>query len=73
MAIEKIDEDLCIGCGECVDSCPMDVIRMDEAGATAVIRYGEDCQNCEQCVLDCPVAAITVTPYGTTPFITSWG
>jgi NAD-dependent dihydropyrimidine dehydrogenase PreA subunit len=73
MAIEKIDEELCIGCGDCVNSCPMDVIRMDEESEKAVIRYGEDCMNCEQCVLDCPVDAIAVNPYKTTPFITSWG
>ena len=73
MAIERIDEEICIGCGDCVNSCPMDVIRMDEESDKAVIRYGEDCMNCEQCVLDCPVDAITVTPYKTTPFITSWG
>ena len=30
MAIEKIDHDLCTGCEQCVLSCPMDVIRMDE-------------------------------------------
>jgi NAD-dependent dihydropyrimidine dehydrogenase PreA subunit len=56
-----------------VNSCPMDVIRMDEEGEKALIRYGEDCMNCEQCVLDCPVDAITVTPHKMTPFIASWG
>jgi NAD-dependent dihydropyrimidine dehydrogenase PreA subunit len=73
MAIEKIDEGSCIGCGDCVNSCPMDVIRMDRESDKAVIRYGEECMSCEQCVLDCPVDAITVTPYKTTPLITSWG
>jgi NAD-dependent dihydropyrimidine dehydrogenase PreA subunit len=73
MAIEKIDDALCIGCGSCVCSCPMDVIRFDDADGKAIIRYGEDCQNCEQCVLDCPVDAITVTPHKSTPFIVSWG
>jgi NAD-dependent dihydropyrimidine dehydrogenase PreA subunit len=73
MAIESIDQELCIGCGDCVDSCPMDVIRMDAHGRKAVVRYGEDCQNCEQCVLDCPVSAITVSPYKTTSFLASWG
>ena len=30
MTIKNINEDTCIGCGECVMSCPMDVIRMDD-------------------------------------------
>ncbi|MBW1803016.1 MAG: 4Fe-4S binding protein [Deltaproteobacteria bacterium] len=30
MAIEKIDLELCTGCGTCVNSCPVDVIRMPE-------------------------------------------
>jgi NAD-dependent dihydropyrimidine dehydrogenase PreA subunit len=73
MAIEKIDAELCIGCGDCLNSCPMDVIRMDDEAGKAVIRYGDDCMNCNQCVLDCPVDAITVTPYKAVPLITSWG
>lgn len=73
MTISRIDADRCTGCAACVDSCPMDVIRMDEAAGKAVIRYGEDCMNCEQCALDCPVDAIDVTPFTSTPFITSWG
>lgn len=73
MSIEKIDLETCIGCGDCVNSCPMDVIRMDEDRGKAAVCYGEECMSCEQCVLDCPVGAITVTPYNNTPFITSWG
>ena len=67
MPKEKIDEEACIGCGDCVDSCPMDVIRMDDESGKAVIRYGEDCMICNQCALDCPVDAITVTPYKDDP------
>ncbi len=73
MAIERIDEEVCIGCGDCVDSCPMDVIRMDESRGKAQIRYVEECMNCEQCALDCPVGAIGVSPYKSTGFIASWG
>ena len=48
MSIERIDAELCTGYGICVDSCPMDVIRMDEKGEKAVIKYHEDCYCAKQ-------------------------
>lgn len=59
MAIVSIDG--CIGCRECVDACPVDVIRFDDENKIAVITYKEDCQICNQCVIYCPVDAITIT------------
>ena len=73
MSIDKIDQELCNGCGICVQICPMDVFRMDEDSEKAIIRYPEDCMLCEFCVLDCPVEAITVTPEKDSPLIVSWG
>jgi len=55
MPIEKINTNLCIGCGTCVATCPMDVIRMDKDGEKAVIVYQEDCQICHLCRIYCPV------------------
>jgi len=73
VAIERIDAETCTGCGSCVDSCCMDVIRMDDEGGLAMIRYPEDCILCHFCALDCPVDAITVTPEKTGPLPLSWG
>ena len=73
MSIEKIDQELCNGCGICVNSCPMDVIRMDEEKNKAIIKYQEDCMLCEFCVLDCPVEAIYVSSEKHAPLIVSWG
>lgn len=62
MSIERIDADLCTGCGICVDSCPMDVIRMDEKGQKAIIKYPGDCMLCLHCEIECPAHAISVSP-----------
>ena len=73
MAIEKIDHELCSGCGICVKSCPMDVIRMDEENKKAVIIYPQECMLCEFCVLDCPVEAVSVSLGKYSPLLVSWG
>jgi len=73
MVIERIDNDLCTGCGICVNSCPMDVIRMDEESKKAVIKYPEDCMLCLYCEYDCPVHAIYVSPVKAAPVVLPWG
>jgi NAD-dependent dihydropyrimidine dehydrogenase PreA subunit len=73
MSIERIDSELCTGCGTCVDSCPMDVIRMDDKSQKAVIMYPEDCMLCLYCEQDCPSHAIYVSPEKKVLPLLSWG
>ncbi|MGX9419134.1 4Fe-4S dicluster domain-containing protein [Vibrio sp. RC27] len=72
MPISKIDKDLCTGCGKCVESCPMDVIRLDKKKELAVITYVEDCMYCGFCT-DCPEGALTVTAGPVRSAILGWG
>ena len=72
MPIEKINEDLCTGCGWCERSCPMDVIRIDEERKKAVINYQIDCMACYNCELFCPEDAVYVTPEKAMPGILMW-
>ncbi|MBW1862562.1 MAG: ferredoxin family protein [Deltaproteobacteria bacterium] len=73
MSIKPIDNDLCTGCGICVETCPMDVIRMDESGYKAVVRYVGDCMLCYACELDCPEGAIYISPEKGAKHVLSWG
>ena len=72
MSIERIDNDLCNGCGICVNHCPADVIRMDRKIKKAVIRYPEDCILCGYCVLDCPQHAVFISPVRHVPVMVAW-
>ena len=73
MSIERIYHELCNGCGICVNSCPMDVIRIDKESKKAIIRYPADCMLCGQCALDCPENAIYISPVKSSPLLVSWG
>ena len=50
--------DNCIGCGDCVDVCPVNVYEMDGNKSSPV--NADECIGCMSCVEICPVEAITV-------------
>ena len=72
MTIERIDPDLCNGCGICINVCSMDVIRMDDDSKKAVIKYPEECMCCAFCEYECPEKAIYVSPVRYAPIAQSW-
>lgn len=58
MAKITIDEEKCIGCGECVDVCPVDVLELQDD--KAVVVNEDECLECESCVETCEQGAITL-------------
>ncbi len=56
MSYPVVDEEKCVGCGECVDICPVDVLEMKDEKCYVVRQ--EDCEACESCVETCEESAI---------------
>ena len=55
-----VDENLCIGCGECTGVCWTGAIRIIDK--KAVVDFNR-CVCCAICVRTCPRGAITIIPY----------
>ena len=55
----EVDADKCIGCGECMEVCPVDVYELQDEKSVPV--NAEECLGCESCVEVCQSEAITVT------------
>lgn len=53
-----IDTDKCIGCGECVDVCPVEVYELQDSKALVVNE--EECLGCESCIEVCESNAVTI-------------
>jgi len=51
-----IDDELCTGCGNCVDSCPFGAIELENDK----VKVLPNCNLCGACVEACPVEAITL-------------
>ncbi len=59
-SVAVIDENLCIGCTFCIQSCPVDAI----VGAAKQIHtvIAAECTGCELCLAPCPVDCIRMIP-----------
>ncbi len=53
-----VDSEKCVGCGECVDICPVEVYELKD-GKSDPVKY-EECVGCESCVEVCSTDAIEV-------------
>jgi Fe-S-cluster-containing hydrogenase component 2 len=51
----KIQEEKCVGCSACIDTCPVSALEMKDD--KAVVDEGA-CVDCGACVSACPTEAI---------------
>ena len=49
----KVDEEKCVGCGQCVMSCAFDALSV-----WGVVEVKENCTDCLECIDYCPVEAL---------------
>lgn len=53
----KIDKELCVGCGACVDACPVQALTIVDGKVTV---EEATCVDCGACVSVCPVEALSL-------------
>jgi len=56
--VSVIDQEICIGCGECVERCPTDAIELNQEGKAE--REEGYCIGCGLCARFCPEEAISL-------------
>ncbi len=59
MYVITIDEDKCEGCGDCANTCPVEMFIVEDKKAQ-VSGNPDDCLGCESCVSVCPNGSITL-------------
>jgi len=57
--IMAVDEEKCMGCGDCIDRCPMEVLSMQD---DIVVMDADHCIGCGLCVSVCATEALRMEP-----------
>ncbi len=58
--IVRIDEEICIGCGACVELCPNKILFIDKKSGKCKVSDESRCDRLRGCEKACPVSAIKI-------------
>lgn len=53
----KVTEAKCTGCGDCVEACPSEALKVEDG---KVHVSDDDCSDCAACVDVCPESALVL-------------
>ena len=56
----SVEREVCTGCGDCLELCLFDALKIDEEGPVRVVA--DRCQGCGICRRACPVDALSLQP-----------
>ncbi len=57
--IAQVDEELCVGCGNCEQTCPYEAVKVDRRKGKAVVQ-AVMCEGCGACSVACPSGAVNL-------------
>jgi len=55
--VAVVDEEICVGCGNCERTCTYDAVKVDEKRGIAVVNAAL-CEGCGACAMSCPSGAM---------------
>jgi heterodisulfide reductase subunit A len=61
----QVDEEICVGCGACVEVCPFDAIELEGPIKRIAVVNPTVCKKCGTCASICPTGAIQLPHYRT--------
>jgi heterodisulfide reductase subunit A len=60
--VSHVTEEMCRGCGKCVEACPYNAIELQERGEEKIVAFVQEalCKGCGSCAVACPTGAASI-------------